>query len=162
MNLGKGRALQTGFQEFLKSDSPFAVTMDADLQHRPDDLPSFVSIQAATDADVVVGKRQRLGTSMPMSRILSNTLTSQLVSMRTGVRMEDSQCGYRLIKRDVLESVGLESSGYEAETEFLIKAAKKGFRITFVPIQTVYGNEMSFMTNWKTTVGFVKVLLKEY
>ena len=161
-NLGKGKALQTGFNEFLRSDYEFVVTMDADLQHRPSDLPSFMNTQTESGADIVVGKRPRLGSSMPLHRMLSNTLTSSLVSMRTGKRMVDSQCGYRLIRREVLKQITLENNGYEAETEFIIKAARKGFRIEFVPIQTVYGNEKSFMTNWKTTTQFVKVLLKEY
>ena len=161
-NLGKGKALQTGFNAMLRSEFGFAVTMDADLQHTPEHLPLFVEIQNMTGADVVVGMRRRFGTRMPFHRVLSNTITSKLVSMRTGQPIEDSQCGYRLIKRKVIEVITLESSGYEAETEFLIKAAKKGFKIESVAVETVYASEKSFIRNWDTTVKFVKVLLKEY
>ncbi|HLF19685.1 MAG TPA: glycosyltransferase family 2 protein [Bacteroidota bacterium] len=161
-NLGKGKALQTGFDASLHMDSAFAVTMDADLQHAPEDLPSFFEAQTITGADVLVGMRRRRGTRMPLHRVLSNTVSSRLVSWRTGQDIKDSQCGYRLMKRSVVERLSLESSGYEAETEFLIKAAKEGFRIEFVPIETIYSNEGSSMRNWETTVKFVKVLLREY
>jgi hypothetical protein len=62
----------------------------------------------------------------------------------------------------VIEHVQLESPGYEAETEFLIKAARRGFKFEFVPVQTVYGKEKSYMTHWATTVNFIKVLFRNY
>jgi hypothetical protein len=99
---------------------------------------------------------------MPLERIVSNTITSSLVSARTGVPIKDSQSGFRLIGRNVLSAINLDSDGYEAETELLIKAARKGFRITFVPIATIYGTSRSYMTHWKTTKRFLQVLFKEY
>jgi hypothetical protein len=99
---------------------------------------------------------------MPLSRILSNSLTSFLVTARTGVSIPDSQCGYRLIGREVLERVVVVAEGYEAETELLIKAAAKGFTIGWVPVNTVYQGEQSHMTHWSTTKQFVRTLLKEY
>ncbi len=163
VNRGKGAALRSGF-EYLKKESDwnFIVTMDADLQHRPEDLRLFVEAQRLHNADVIVGHRRRWGTKMPLSRIASNTLTSLLVSAKTGVTIKDSQCGYRLIRRSVVEHVSFKSNGYEAETEFLIRAAKLGYSISFVPIQTVYNDQRSYMTHWETTKRFVQVLFKEY
>ncbi len=161
-NLGKGKALQTGFDAFLQTKFAFVATMDADLQHAPEHLPAFADVQSVTDADVVIGTRRMMGTGMPLHRILSNTITSRLVSVRTGMSIRDSQSGYRYIKRRVIEAVSLQSSGFEAETEFLLKAAGKGFVIGGVPIETIYAKEKSSMKNWETTVKFVKVLLQEY
>jgi glycosyltransferase involved in cell wall biosynthesis len=162
-NRGKGAALRTGFAHALgKSGWDALVTIDADLQHRPAELPAFLSARRDRRANIVVGHRARVGTGMPVHRIVSNMLTSVLVSARTGMLIKDSQCGYRLIGREVLESVGIESDGYEAETEFLLKSARHGFRIEFVPITTVYNHERSFMTHWETTKRFMKVLMKEY
>ena len=78
------------------------------------------------------------------------------------MKIKDSQCGFRLIRRSVVESVRLETTGYEAETEFLIKAARRGFTIEFVPVQTVYGKEKSYMTHWATTMNFIKVIIRNY
>jgi glycosyltransferase involved in cell wall biosynthesis len=162
-NHGKGAALQTGFDHIRRlSNINFIITMDADLQHRPEDVPKLFAAQRFSNADIVVGRRNRIGTGMPIARILSNTITSALVGMRTGCRISDSQCGFRLIRRRVLESVRLESPGFEAETEFLIKSARRGFRIEFAPVSTVYAREKSHMTHWTTTVNFIKVLFREY
>jgi hypothetical protein len=62
----------------------------------------------------------------------------------------------------VIERIRLDSTGYEAETEFLIKAARRGFKINFVPVQTIYGKEKSYMTHWATTVNFIKVFFRNY
>jgi glycosyltransferase involved in cell wall biosynthesis len=162
-NRGKGAALQTGFEYITKQpDIEFILTMDADLQHQPEDVPKFLIAQQKTNADIVIGWRERMGTRMPVHRRLSNTITSALVGMRTHRTIKDSQCGFRLIRRTVLEHVRFESTGYEAETEFLIKAARRGYSIDFVPIQTIYGKEKSYMTHWTTTVNFIKVLLRNY
>ncbi|MBN1397700.1 MAG: glycosyltransferase family 2 protein [Bacteroidetes bacterium] len=160
-NKGKGAALKTGF-DFLKGQIgvEFILTMDSDLQHLPEDIHRIFDMQKRTGADIVIGWRARAGTGMPAHRILSNTMTSVLVSMKTGVKIRDSQCGFRLIRQNVLENIVIESNGYEAETEFLIKAAAKKYKIEFVPIATVYGKEKSYMTNWTTTKNFVKALWK--
>ena len=163
MNRGKGAALQTGFDFFNKQTGiEFILTMDADLQHQPEDVSKFLLVQQKTIADIVIGWRERIGTRMPINRRLSNTITSALVGMRTGVKIKDSQCGFRLIRRSVIENIQLESTGYEAETEFLIKAAHRGFKIEFVPVQTIYGAEKSYMTHWVTTVNFIKVIFRKY
>jgi len=162
-NRGKGAALQTGFHYLHnQSDADFVLTIDADLQHQPEEIPKFLLAQQQTNADIVVGWRQRTGTTMPVHRRISNTLTSFLVGRRTGMLIKDSQCGFRLIRRAVLDHISLDTSGYEAETEFLIKAARSGCTIEFVPVQTIYGREKSHMTHWSTTVNFIRVLLRKY
>jgi glycosyltransferase involved in cell wall biosynthesis len=161
-NRGKGAALRSGFEYVLASTrSDSVLTMDADLQHDPAEISKFLAAWETGCTDIVLGCR-RFGSGMPIHRILSNTISSSLVSARTGARIRDSQTGFRLIAREVLLSVELEADGYEAETEFLIKAAQKGFRISSVPIATIYGTAPSHMTHWKTTKRFLQVLLREY
>jgi glycosyltransferase involved in cell wall biosynthesis len=162
-NKGKGAALQTGFEYALQnSAAEYVLTLDADLQHVPEDAPKFFEALQQTNADVLVGWRQRVGTKMPIHRRMSNAITSLMVGTRTRTVIRDSQCGYRLIKRAVIEQVKLETTGFEAETEFLIKAAKRKFTVEFVSIQTVYGDEKSYMTHWKTTMSFAKVLFRDW
>lgn len=161
-NRGKGAALRSGFKYVLASTrSDSVLTMDADLQHDPAEISKFLVAWESGGTDIILGCR-RFGSRMPIHRILSNTITSSLVSARTGVRIRDSQTGYRLIARKVLSSIEVEADGYEAETEFLIKAARRGFRISSVPIATIYGAEPSHMTHWETTKRFLQVLLREY
>jgi glycosyltransferase involved in cell wall biosynthesis len=162
-NRGKGAALRSGFEFILEhTDSRCVITLDADLQHDPAEIPNFIARWNEGRADVIVGSRRRAGSKMPFHRRLSNTITSLLVSARAGVAIKDSQSGYRCISRDVLSAIRLECDGFEAETEMLIKAARRGFIIAFIPIATLYGSERSAMTHWQTTKRFLEVLLKEY
>jgi glycosyltransferase involved in cell wall biosynthesis len=163
LNRGKGAALRSGFEYILGSSQyQSVITLDSDLQHEPDEIPKFLARAKQGSVDVIVGSRNRLGSGMPFHRLLSNTITSLLVGARTGVVMKDSQSGFRWISREVLSAITIESDGYEAETELLIQAARKGFTIDFVPIATIYGNEKSHMTHWQTTRRFLQVLMKEY
>jgi glycosyltransferase involved in cell wall biosynthesis len=162
-NRGKGVALRTGFAHVKASERyDSAITMDADLQHDPEDIPKFLAAWQSRAGDLILGARRRLRTGMPIHRVLSNTITSALVSARTGVRIPDSQSGFRLLGLEVLKAIEVEADGFEAETEILIKAAKRGFRISSVPIATIYGGAPSHMTHWKTTKEFLHVLLREY
>ena len=163
INSGKGAALKTGFQ-YVLSESRFdsVITMDADLQHDPKDVPTFLAAWRSGESDLILGYRRRIGSGMPVHRVLSNTITSALVSARTGLHIRDSQTGFRMIARNVISAIEVQADGYEAETEILMKAARKGFRISGVPIATIYRGAPSHMTHWKTTMRFLQVLLREY
>lgn len=161
-NGGKGFALSAAFRLVRsEKDIDSVITMDADLQHSPSDVPAFIRCRRETRANLVLGRRKVMGTAMPFTRRISNIVTSFLVSSRTGWGIRDSQCGFRLIGREVLDKVSMESDGYEAETEFLLKACRAGFTVASVPIQTVYDEEESHMTHWETTRRFVNILMKE-
>jgi glycosyltransferase involved in cell wall biosynthesis len=163
VNRGKGAALRSGFEYILAhAEYGCVITLDADLQHDPAEIPKFIARWDQGGVDVIVGTRKRAGSTMPFHRRLSNIITSGLVSARAGVRIKDSQSGFRCISREVLSAIQFDSDGYEAETEMLIKAARRGFVIDFVPIATIYGTERSSMTHWQTTKRFLQVLLKEY
>ncbi|MGA7161952.1 MAG: glycosyltransferase family 2 protein [Bacteroidota bacterium] len=162
INRGKGAALQTGFDFVLQTSLDAVITLDADLQHPPEFIPQILSLYLSGGYDIIIGNRLHDKKGMPIHRVLSNTITTFLVSARTAKRIADSQSGYRLIDRKVLESFRLKSHGFEAETEFIIKAASHGFRFGFVPIETVYDGEKSHMTHFMTTVNFVKVLFQDY
>ncbi len=162
VNRGKGAALQTGFDCILQTSLDAVITLDADLQHPTEFIPQLMSLYSSDQFDIIIGSRLHDKKGMPFHRVLSNTITTFLVSARTGIKISDSQSGYRLIDRKVLESVRLQSNGFEAETEFIIKAAACGFRFGSLPIETVYAGEKSHMTHFSTTVNFVKVLFQDY
>jgi glycosyltransferase involved in cell wall biosynthesis len=161
-NKGKGAALQTGFDYVVQNPFEAVITMDADLQHSADAIPEFFSVYGLRQFDVVIGSRLHNKGMMPFHRVLSNTITTFMVSVRTGVKIADSQSGYRLIDRKVLEKVRLDSNGFEAETEFIIKAAALGFRFGSIPIATIYAGEKSYMTNFATTKNFIRILFKQW
>jgi glycosyltransferase involved in cell wall biosynthesis len=155
-NSGKGKALKSGFEEAVKSGFKIVVTLDADLQHEPKHIHKL--IDALSSFDIVIGNRLKNLQGMPIQRRLSNALTSYLLTIKTGQKILDSQCGFRAFKIEVLKKVKTRYNGFEAESEFLVKAAKQGFKFGFVDIPTVYGNETSKMRPLQAIIGFLKVL----
>jgi glycosyltransferase involved in cell wall biosynthesis len=160
-NRGKGSALKKGFQTFLEdSNAAYLLCMDADLQHPVSSIPDFLQKAAETRSSFIIGSRLRSVKAMPFHRILSNAITSRLLSSITGQKIEDSQCGYRLIHRKVLENVSLDENGYQLESELLLKAAKAGIEINFLPIETIYASEKSHMRHFRDTYLFIGLVLR--
>jgi len=157
-NYGKGYALQVGFNESIKQNFDIAITLDADKQHNPAFIPEFIS--QLNYFDIVIGNRLNDTKNMPVQRILSNKITSSLLTIKTRQKILDSQCGYRGYKAELLKIVKSYSYGYEAESEMIIYAARSGFKIGFVNISTIYGNEKSKMNSVKAIFGFIKVFFK--
>ena len=98
---------------------------------------------------------------MPGHRVLSNVLTSQIISWFSGQNIQDSQCGFRLIHRDVLKKVYLTENGYQLESEMILESTKAGFKIDSVSIPTIYNNETSHIANFNDTYRFTRLLFRE-
>jgi glycosyltransferase involved in cell wall biosynthesis len=159
-NMGKGAALRTGFQRFLAGEYAAVITLDADGQHSPGEIPGLIRSWIEDHEDIVVGTRKRSVGTMPLLRIFTNTVSSWLVSLSAGRRIRDSQSGYRLITRPVLERVETDSQGYGAESEILIKAGAMGFRIGSAPITTIYEDEKSYIHPLKQPLLFLGLIFK--
>ena len=157
-NKGKGFALRQGFQAFLtQSDSEYLICMDADLQHPASCIPDFLA-QTQHDPAVVIGWRLRKPGQMPLPRIVSNSLTSFILTQITGQKILDSQCGFRMIRRPVLQQLQLSEDGFQLETEFILKAAARGFPIRFIPIPTIYNDHGSHINHLGDTLRFIKLV----
>jgi glycosyltransferase involved in cell wall biosynthesis len=161
-NMGKGEALRTGFSEFLKGDHKAVITLDADGQHSPREIPGLVRCWLEEQADIVIGTRRRDAQKMPLLRICTNTLSSWLVSLSAGTYIRDSQSGYRLLTRDVIEGVSTSSRGYGAESEILIKAAAGGYKIGSAPISTIYEDEKSYIHPLKQPLLFLGLIIRSF
>ncbi len=156
-NRGKGFALKTGFLESIKRASYITVTLDADLQHIPEKIPEL--ILGLEKYDIVIGNRLNNTKNMPLIRILSNKLTSLLLSIKTKQKLFDTQSGFRAYRTNILEDILPTYTGFEAESEMLVKAAEHNYKINFVPIPTIYADEKSKMRSVQAIIGFIKVLL---
>ena len=156
---GKGEALKTGFRHIEEKGIPAVVTIDGDGQHPVKDIEGFErAYRQNKRAGMWVGKRKMKSTEMPFMRRLTNVGMSVLISGMALQWIPDTQCGFRLIKRDVISSVSLKTSHFETESELLIKASWKGFRIASVTISTVYGSEKSKIRPLADTGRFFTML----
>ena len=151
-NQGKGVALKTGFDFALEKGYDAVITLDADGQHDPAEIPQF--LQAAEEADVVVGTRAANLTGMPLIRRFTNKMSSWILSGLAGQRLTDTQSGYRLIKTRVLKKAKTKTTGFEAESEILLEAIGRGFRVVEIPIRTIYGGAKSHYKWWHTFMFF--------
>lgn len=134
-NRGKGHALLAGFHALREHSA--VVTLDADGQHPPECLPEFVAAWRG-GAEIVLGRRARTG-AMPWVRRFANAFSSGWTSWLAGAPISDSQCGYRLYSRAVIEGTPITPGRYELETAIAVRAARLGFRVAEVEIPTVYG-----------------------
>ena len=159
-NLGKGASLREGFKEVLKRDYDFVIMMDGDGQHHPDELEHFVREAEKGDAGVILGNRMGDPKGMPLKRKVTNWVMSSLVSFIAGQRMPDTQCGYRLIKTDVLKSIPLTTDKYEIESEILIGASKAGFKIKSIPIKSIYGGQKSQIRPFRDSLRFISFIIR--
>ncbi|MEI8011726.1 MAG: glycosyltransferase family 2 protein [Candidatus Omnitrophota bacterium] len=160
-NQGKGFSLQRGFDHVMSCKYEALITMDADGQHAVSDLPGFVSVFEKEKPDVICGNRMQDHRDMPWVRFLTNWIMSALISLVCRQRIYDSQCGYRLIRCEVLRNIQLSSSAFEIESEVLIKASKKRYRIASVPVKTIYGDEVSKINPFFDTVRFLVYIVRE-
>lgn len=161
LNLGKGAALQSGFQAVLKSDCEYLITMDGDGQHDPHCIPEFIRTQQRNACDIVLGKREFNPSVMPVDRILSNRLSSLLVSWACGARIPDSQCGFRLFKTDLFKNMSLKTTHYDTETEILLNVLKKHHtRIAFCSVPTLYNAKLSHINRIIDSIRFCKLLFR--
>ena len=138
-NRGKGHAVRTGLAEILPHDYTHILLLDGDLQHRPEEAPRLVSAARDSGAELVVGERQFRREEMPASRYHANRIGSRALSGFMGVRLADTQCGYRVFRTDMLRRMKLRATGYDIETEMLVKVGRLGGRIEHVPVTAVYG-----------------------
>jgi len=140
---GKGAALQAGFQRLQELGFSHAVTLDGDGQHSPQDIPRFLSCRQNTGADLVVGSRMMTAGTMPWPRRAANRAMSLCLSFYAGRALPDSQCGFRLVDLRRARQAGAATRHFEFESEMLVTFVRRGFRVEFVPIQTIYRGERS-------------------
>ena len=156
-NQGKGVALKRGFRGAFDRGVAAVITLDADGQHDPAEIPLFVERFRATGADLIIGERDF--SKMPLVRRISNTIGRLAFSWAMGRRIRDNQSGYRLLSRRLMEAVlGSAERGYEFEMDMIVIAVKRGWRIEGVPIRTIYGEEKSHIKPLDHVVHFFRMV----
>lgn len=157
VNRGKGAAIQTGFLWALDHGYQAVITLDADGQHDPDDIPLLVEAFTENVGDLVIGKRD--WRASPFPRRYTNPFGSWLLSLAIGIPVPDSQSGFRLYNQLSMQTLDLSSPGFELETELIVQAAHEGLRVAWVPIRTIYGiGEISYFHPFHDSLGFLRTL----
>ena len=157
-NRGKGYSLVKAFHYTYNRGYSHAVTIDADFQHDPQLLDSFMKIHE--DISIVIGRRD-FNKEMPIHRRLSNKITSSIISYICGKRILDSQCGYRRYKLSDVCSETFIENGFQFESEVLIKLlGKNKMSLQHLNIPTIYEKENTSMNNFWDTIRFIRLIIR--
>ena len=157
-NQGKGMALKRGFQLALDAGVDAVITLDADGQHDPAEIPLFLEAFQDRGSALIIGWRNFR--QMPIQRRIANTLGSVLMSWALKSWIVDDQSGYRLIGKDLMKaSMCSPLPGYEFEVDMLRICLQHGWVIDWVPIKTIYADEVSSIQPIKHVIQFVKLVL---
>lgn len=144
-NLGYGVAIQSLFRRARELDADVMVTLDADGQHDPNEIPNVVQPVVKGVADITVGSRfvdKRLASIMPWYRRAGIKFISKLVNNETGQGVADAQSGFRAYRGRCLEKLAVAENGMGASVEILMSAMKQGLRIHEVSAKCDYGGDV--------------------
>jgi len=143
VNCGKGGALKTGFAWALEQGFDGVITLDADGQHLPSEIPKFVEEWEESRADLIIGGRAHLFGGMLPRRRNANRFSAWAISVASGRRITDSQSGFRLYSARLLRGVKLRTDGFDMESEVIVRAGRKGFAIVTIDIDLGFVNGIS-------------------
>ena len=158
-NRGKGYALMQGFRRALELGYRFAVTIDSDGQHFPEDIPAIMDCHSTNKDALVVGSRNLTADNMPSKNTFANKFSNFWFRLQTGIPLEDTQSGYRLYP---LEQINLRwpiTPRYEAELELLVFTAWRGVPVVSVPVRVYYPPEDERVSHFRPFWDFFRIIV---
>ena len=156
-NRGKGYALMRGFRRAVEMGYRYAVTIDSDGQHYPEDIPSVMECFKENRGALIIGARNLTADNMPSKNTFANKFSNFWFHLQTGVRLEDTQSGFRLYP---LENINLRwpiTPRYEAELELLVFSAWRGVPVTSVPVRVYYPPEGERVSHFRPFWDFFRI-----
>jgi len=160
-NLGKGRALMSGIKLLADKDCDYVITLDGDGQHNPEEIPLFIEAAEKTQADLIIGNRLHNPRTMPANRVFFNRLSSKIISGVCRQNIPDALCGYRAIKKSLLDSLRLSAPRFDIDPQIVIQAAKSGAIISSINIECIYASEKSHINPLPDAYQFCRIVIKE-
>lgn len=152
-NSGKGAAVRAGLPWLLAGPWTHILMLDADGQHDPGDIPGFLAL--AEEYDIIVGNRLHAPRAIPAKRFWTNYIGTRALSLMTGFPLEDSQCGFRLVRASVLRRMELIGRRYSVDTEILVRAGRMRVAFAHVPVRVIYDGQVSHFRPLRDTVHIV-------
>lgn len=156
-NRGKGHALKTGFRTALKQGFSYAITLDGDGQHYPEDIPLFLQANLQHPHALIIGSRQLEGVDRSKGSSFANRFSNFWFYVQTGRALSDTQTGYRLYPLHRLHGLSLLTSRYEAELELLVFASWHGVGIVPIPVQVYYPPRDERVSHFRPGMDFARI-----
>ena len=158
-NRGKGEAIKTGLGHWLDREVTWAILLDSDGQHLPEEIDRFIAAAAsATRPIFFIGNRMNNLAGMPFIRRVVNHYMSRRISRVCRQEIPDTQCGFRMLDRQLIPELLGGGHRFDYDTEVLIIASRKGYRIESIPITTVYSDQVSKIHPVRDALRFFKLM----
>lgn len=158
-NKGKGAALLSGFKCAIQKGYEYALTIDSDGQHYPEDIPLFLRAMEEHPEAFIIGSRNLKQKNMSGGSSFANHFSNFWFAVQTGVRLTDTQTGFRLYPLRNLSGVHLITSRYEAELELLVFAAWAGAELIPVPVRVYYPPKSERVSHFRPLTDFLRITL---
>lgn len=156
-NRGKGTALKLGFMKAIELGYDYAITIDADGQHYPSDIPLFVRAIVENSGALIIGRRDLSNVDINGKSAFANKFSNFWFAVQTGRKLADTQTGYRAYPLKHLRGLGILTSRYEAELELLVFSAWNGVKIISIPIKVYYPPQSERVSHFKPALDFTRI-----
>ncbi len=158
-NQGKGAALRTGFRHARAHGAEAVLTLDADGQHDTEEIPSLLAAHDRDPRALVIGVRSFAPTDMPTRSRIGNRISTFWIARFAGRHYSDTQSGFRVYPRPLLELTSLRTHRFDTEAELLLSAAKLGLALVEVPVRTIYNTDrVTHFHGFKDTLRVVRLV----
>lgn len=175
-NKGKGSALRAGFKKAFEQDFDYAITIDSDGQHYPDDIPVFLSELEKNQNVLLIGSRNMSHESVPKNSSFGNKFSNFWYWIETGIKLVDTQSGFRLYPLNTLSKITFYTTKFEFEIESIVKIAWRGVDVKNVPIKVLYDAEervshfrpiidftrISILNTWLVFIAFIYIKPRDF
>lgn len=158
-NRGKGYALNTGLKAATEAGYRYAITLDSDGQHYADDIPLFLHAIEQYPDSLLIGARNLASDNMPGKNTFANKFSNFWFTLETGIKLTDTQSGYRLYPLHKLKGISLFTTKYEYELEIIVQAAWRNIRVANVPIKVYYPPAAERVSHFRPLQDFTRISL---
>jgi len=138
VNLGKGASLKTGCDFAIENKADIIIVIDADNQHNPKEIPNF--LESIKKHDVVLAYRRR-NKNMPQTMQFGNWFINKTIKFLYGIKIKDSQCGYRAFTSKAYKKLRWKASDYSMESEMITNIGKNKLSYAEIPVETIYSDK---------------------
>lgn len=156
-NQGKGFALRQGFKRAVATGYEYCITIDSDGQHFADDLPKFLEKLEGHSTAIIIGARNMGQSSVPGKSSFGNKFSNFWFWVETGLKMPDTQSGYRLYPLRLLKDIEFITRKFEFEIEVLVRSAWRGIEINYVPVRVFYAEEGKRVSHFRPFKDFTRI-----
>ena len=158
-NRGKGFAIRTGFKKALDLGYDYAITIDSDGQHHPEDIPLLLEKIFTDPGALLIGSRNLDQDGIPMGTTFGNRFSNFWFQVETGLKLPDTQSGFRLYPIGRMKNMRFFTRRFEFEIEVLVRAAWKGIRILPVPVSVHYPEKKERVSHFRPFTDFARISL---